>query len=299
MEVLAGRAEAIMREVIAGVPERAEATERLDDGSAICVSIRRHGDELTIDFAGTAGQHPGNLNAPPSVTHSAVLYVLRLLAGRDMPLNEAMLRPVKIVIPRGMLNPSFIAAGRNEWPAVAGGNVETSQRVVDTLLKALGIVACSQGTMNNVLFGNDQFGYYETICGGTGGGPGFDGASAVHSHMTNTRITDVEVMERRYPVRVRRFALRANSGGYGKYRGGDGVIRELEFREPVTLSILSQHRIERPYGAKGGGDGEAGRQYVVRADGSREVLRGIDGAHLNAGDRFIVETPGGGGWGTQ
>lgn len=301
METLALRAETIMREVFASLPDRVRAEEKLDDGSPICVKIERRGDELTIDFAGTAAQHPGNLNAPPAVTHSAILYVLRLLAGRDMPLNEAMLRPVRIVIPRGMLNPDFSAPGYgfDALPAVVGGNVETSQRVVDTLLKALGIVACSQGTMNNVLFGNERFGYYETICGGTGAGPGFDGTGAVHSHMTNTRITDVEVMEQRYPVRVRRFEVRQYSGGEGKFRGGDGVIRELEFREPVTLSILSQHRVERPYGKNGGGAGALGSQYIIRASGKREELRGIDGAALNAGDRFIIETPGGGGWGER
>ncbi len=178
-----------------------------------------------------------------------------------------------------------------------GGNVETSQRIVDTLLKALGLAACSQGTMNNVSFGTSEFGYYETVCGGCGAGPGFHGASAVHSHMTNTRITDPEVLEQRYPVRLERFGIREGSGGDGLFRGGNGVVREIRFLEPMSLSILSQHRREGPYGLEGGGAGSPGRQLLLLASGAVEELAAIDGRDVCAGDRLLLETPGGGGYG--
>jgi 5-oxoprolinase (ATP-hydrolysing) len=180
---------------------------------------------------------------------------------------------------------------------VVGGNVETSQRVVDTLVKALGLLACGQGTMNNLLFGNQRFGFYETVCGGAGAGPGFHGASAVHIHMTNTRITDPEVLEHRYPVRLERFAIRRGSGGEGRWRGGDGAVRELTFLEPMSLSMLTQHRVEAPFGKEGGGPGARGRQRLVRASGEVEDLASVDGRDVEAGDRLILETPGGGGWG--
>jgi 5-oxoprolinase (ATP-hydrolysing) len=180
---------------------------------------------------------------------------------------------------------------------VVGGNVETSQRLVDTLLEALRLASCSQGTMNNLSFGDSSFGYYETVAGGSGAGEGFDGADGVHTHMTNTRATDPEVLEHRYPVRLNRFAIRTGSGGAGRWRGGDGLIRELEFLAPLELSILSQHRVSAPYGLHGGGDGAVGRQVVVRTDGSRRELAGIDGCRVEPGDRLLLETPGGGGWG--
>ncbi|HEV8580224.1 MAG TPA: hydantoinase B/oxoprolinase family protein [Thermoanaerobaculia bacterium] len=279
-----------------------EAVERLDDGSPLTVRIEIAGpgaDPIAIiDFAGTAGVHPGNLNAPPAVVRSAILYVLRLLIAEPLPLNEGILNAVDIRIPSGMLNPPF---PRNpaEAPAVVGGNVETSQRVVDTLIKALGLAACSQGTMNNLLFGTERFGFYETVCGGAGAGPGFPGASAVHVHMTNTRITDPEVLEHRYPVRLERFAIRARSGGEGKFRGGDGVIRELTFLAPMSLSLLSQHRVEAPYGMAGGEPGQCGRQHLVRAAGDVEELASLDAREVMPGDRLILETPGGGGWGRK
>jgi 5-oxoprolinase (ATP-hydrolysing) len=298
MAALKGLAEERMREALGALPDgRYEAAERLDDGSPIRVRIDLSGTEATIDFAGSAAVHPGNLNATPAIVRSAVLYVLRLLIDEPLPLNEGLLRPVRLVVPRGMLNPGFPDDARNA-PAVVGGNVETSQRIVDTLIKALGLAACSQGTMNNLIFGNPRFGYYETLGGGCGAGPGFDGASAVHSHMTNTRITDPEVVEHRYPVRVERFAVRRGSGGSGKFRGGDGLVRELSFLEPVSLSVLSQHRNAGPFGVDGGEAGARGVQRVVRRDGSVEQLGAIDGRELEAGDRVVVETPGGGGWGS-
>jgi 5-oxoprolinase (ATP-hydrolysing) len=297
MEALKRRAEERLRAALARLPRGPlEAVERLDDGSPLAVRIELGPAGARIDFAGSAGVHPGNLNAPPAVVRSAVLYVLRLLVAEPLPLNEGLLRPVDIQVPPGMLNPPF---PDDPWqaPAVVGGNVETSQRLVDTLLKALGLAACSQGTMNNVLFGNDRFGFYETVCGGAGAGPGFSGASAVHTHMTNTRITDPELLEHRYPVRLERFAVRPGSGGSGRHRGGDGVVRELTFLAPMSLSLLTQHRVEVPYGAAGGGPGQPGRQRLVRAAGEVLELASIAGCEVEAGDRLVLETPGGGGWG--
>jgi 5-oxoprolinase (ATP-hydrolysing) len=175
--------------------------------------------------------------------------------------------------------------------------VETSQRLVDTLLEALSVAGCSQGTMNNLSFGDDRFGYYETVAGGSGAGEGFDGTDGVHTHMTNTRITDPEVLEHRYPVRLHRFALRRGSGGAGRWRGGDGLVREVEFLAPLELSILSQHRVSAPFGMAGGRAGAVGYQVIVRPDGSRRELQGIDGCEVEPGDRLVLETPGGGGYG--
>jgi 5-oxoprolinase (ATP-hydrolysing) len=219
-----------------------------------------------------------------------------LLAGDELPFNEGLLEPVELIVPRGILSPDFSGAVE-ACPAIVGGNVETSQCLVDLLLAALGWSAGSQGTMNNVSFGNERFGYYETLGGGTGAGPHGEGASAVHSHMTNTRITDVEVLEHRYPVRVRRFLVRCGSGGRGQYRGGNGLVRELEFTQPVQVSLLTQHRAFGAAGAAGGADGAPGRQWIQRRDGGRQELPGIGSATLDAGDRLVVETPGGGGWG--
>ncbi len=294
---LADEAERRMRRAIAALPDGVlRAEQRLDDGTPLAVAIRISGDTAEIDFAGSGGVHPGNLNATPAVVRSAVLYVLRLLIDAPLPLNEGLLRPIDLRLPPGLLDPP-LAGDPAEAPAVAAGNVETSQRLVDTLLCALRLVACSQGTMNNVLFGGTDFGYYETVAGGAGAGPGFDGASAVHTHMTNTAITDPEVLEHRHPVRVRRFAIRRGSGGAGRWRGGDGVVRELEFLAPLELSILSQHRREGPYGLAGGGPGAPGRQTLVRARGVVEPLEGTDSRTVGAGDRLLLETPGGGGWG--
>jgi 5-oxoprolinase (ATP-hydrolysing) len=275
----------------------ARVEERLDDGASICVTVRLDGSTAEIDFTGSSATHPGNLNATPAIVGSAVLYVLRLLLDEPLPLNDGLTRCVTVRLPEGsIVNPGF-PSDPNRCAAVAGGNVETSQRIVDTLLKAFGVVACSQGTMNNVLFGTSAFGYYETVGGGCGAGPGFHGASAVHSHMTNTRITDAEVLEHRYPVLIERFGVRRGSGGEGRWRGGDGIVRSIRFLEEVELSVLSQHRLEGPYGLEGGEPGAPGRQRVVRADGEVVELAGIDGCKLRAGDRLILETPGGGGYG--
>jgi 5-oxoprolinase (ATP-hydrolysing) len=251
---------------------------------------------LVVDFTGSAPVHSGNLNATPAIVTSVVLYVIRLLLNKPVPLTEGLLESVKIILPRGILNPKF-QSNAKESPAVVGGNTEVSQRLTDLLLKAFGLAACSQGTMNNFLFGNAHFGYYETICGGTGAGNGFHGASAIHQHMTNTRITDPEIMEWRYPVRVERFAIRKNSGGNGKWKGGDGVIREIYFKEPMDINILSQHRIQSPYGIKGGSFGKTGEQFIHRANLRKIKLSPIDGEHVDKGDRIVIKTPGGGAWG--
>jgi 5-oxoprolinase (ATP-hydrolysing) len=235
---------------------------------------------------------PGNLNAPPAVVTAAVIYVLRSLVAERIPLNGGCLEPVTIAVPPGsLLDPPAGAA-------VVGGNVETSQRIVDVLLGALGIVAASQGTMNNLAFGNERFGYYETIGGGAGAGEGFDGACAVHTHMTNTRITDAEVLESRYPVRLERFAVRRGSGGAGRWRGGDGVVRAIRFLAPVVVSLLSERRTTAPFGMAGGLPGLSGRNRIERADGRIEELPGKATVAAAAGDLLVVETPGGGGFGS-
>ncbi|MCG6923304.1 MAG: hydantoinase B/oxoprolinase family protein, partial [Acidobacteria bacterium] len=297
MDALAAQAERCVARALGRFARgRYEAVERLDDGTPIRVRIDLADGTADIDFDGTGRVHPGNLNATPAIVRSVVLYVLRLLVREPLPLNEGLMRAVSVSIPEGFLNPPF-PNDPSRAPAIVGGNVETSQRIVDTLMKALGLAAGSQGTMNNVAFGTSEFGYYETICGGCGAGPGFHGASAVHSHMTNTRITDPEIIEQRHPVRLERFAIRRGSGGEGEFRGGDGVVREIRFGAPMSLSILSQHRREGPYGLEGGGPGRPGRQRLERATGGREELGAIDGREVGPGDRLVIETPGGGGYG--
>jgi 5-oxoprolinase (ATP-hydrolysing) len=272
-------------------------TERLDDGTPICVRAYKEMDRLVLDFAGTGPLHPKNFNANPAIVRSAVIYVIRLLVNQPFPLNEGLLAPIEIRLPKCFLNPDF-PEGTQQCPAVVAGNVETSQRLVDTLIRVFELAACSQGTMNNLIFGNNRISYYETIAGGAGAGPGFNGAHAVHTHMTNTGITDPEILERRYPVTLKRFAIRANSGGRGNFSGGDGVIRELEFLEPVQVSLLTQHRLVSPYGYKGGEAGQPGKQTLIRSDGGREILPPTSSPALDKGDRLLIETPGGGGWGT-
>ena len=266
--------------------------DAMDDGTPVCVRLRVHGERMCIDFSGTGAAVAGNLNAPRAVVQAAVIYVLRSLVAERIPLNGGCLAPVEIRVPPGsLLDPPRGAA-------VVGGNVETSQRIVDVLLGALGRVAASQGTMNNVAFGTERFGYYETIGGGAGAGDGFAGASGVHTHMTNTRITDAEVLEERYPVRLEVFGLRAGSGGDGRWRGGDGLVRRWLFLEPATVSLLSERRVRAPWGLAGGASGATGRNAVVRADGNVQELPGCATLQVGPGDRLVVETPGGGGFGS-
>jgi 5-oxoprolinase (ATP-hydrolysing) len=273
------------------------ADEALDDGHTIRVAIRIADRQVTFDFTGTSGVHPNNLNANVSILHSAVLYVLRLWCASDIPLNEGLMAPVSFQLPESsFLNPVFPDAP-DQCPAVVGGNTEVSQRLVDTLLKALQLSACSQGTMNNFLFGNGQFGYYETIGGGAGATVGANGRSAVHQHMTNTKLTDPEELERRYPVRLHQFAIRAGSGGAGRWQGGNGIVREIEFLAPVQATLLSQHRQVTPYGLAGGGSGTVGRQTLIAPDGAEETAPGIFTRAMTAGERIRIETPGGGGVG--
>ena len=257
----------------------------------VAVSVDRATRSAVVDFTGTGHQSEGNFNSPPAVTRAAVLYVFRTLVADDIPLNDGCLKPLRLVIPPGtFLSPTPGAA-------VVAGNTEVSQATCNTLFGALKPIACSQATMNNFLFGDAHRQYYETICGGTGAGPGFDGTSAIHSHMTNTRMTDPEVLELRYPVRLERFAIRRGSGGIGKWRGGDGAIRRIRFLEPMTAVIVSSRRNVAPFGLEGGEDGAVGRQWVERTDGTHEILTGTDSAELNPGDVFVIETPGGGGYG--
>ncbi|HEY4234448.1 MAG TPA: hydantoinase B/oxoprolinase family protein [Lacipirellulaceae bacterium] len=251
----------------------------------------------TIDFTGTGPVVDGNLNANRAIVTAAVIYVLRLLVDEDIPLNHGVLRPIEIVLPECLLNPRR-GDSPETTPAVAGGNVETSQRIVDVLLGALGLAGASQGTMNNVLFGDATFGYYETICGGSGGAADAPGASAVQVHMTNTRSTDPEVLERRYPILVQEFSVRRGSGGAGRQLGGDGTLRRLEFLRPLELSLLAQRRGPHPpYGMAGGQPGAFGRQRLIHADGSADELPGITQLKVAVGDVLVIETPGGGGFG--
>jgi 5-oxoprolinase (ATP-hydrolysing) len=298
MEALKEHASTRMRHTLADISDGEYVSEeQLDDGDQLKAKFEITKDRMRINFRGSSSVHPNNLNATPAIVNSVVMYVLRLLINEPLPLNEGLLDPVDIVLPdNSLLNPNFDKEPE-ECPAVVGGNTEVSQRLVDTMLKPFEVIACSQGTMNNILFGNDDFGYYETVGGGTGAGPGFHGADAVHHHMTNTKGTDPEVLEFRYPVRLRRYAIRKESGGAGKYKGGNGIIRELEFLDPVRLTVLTQHRSEGPYGLQGAANGLAGEQWVHYTDGASEKLASIDGRDLKKGDRFILKTPGGGGYG--
>ncbi len=280
-------------------PVGARTTEQwFDDGTPLRVTVEAKDGKVRVDFTGTGGVHPHGLNAPPAITRACVLYVLRVLAGGDLPLNEGLLEPVELVLPAGLLNPPFTGDATKD-PAVAGGNVETSQQIVDALLRAFRQLAGSQGTMNNFIFGDATHGYYETIGGGTGAGPGFAGASAVHVHMTNTALTDAEVLERRHPVRLRRLAVRRGSGGAGQWRGGDGMVREVEFLAAQSVSLLTQRRTRGAEGMDGGGAGAPGKQTLTRADGTQEVLEALAHFEAAAGDVLTIETPGGGGWGKK
>ncbi|MGD3106951.1 hydantoinase B/oxoprolinase family protein [Streptomyces sp. YGL11-2] len=285
-------AEESVRRILGRLPDGSYRYET-DSGARIRVALTvdRAARSAVLDFAGTSPQQPGNANAPSSVVMAAVLYVLRTLVAEDIPLNSGCLKPVEVRIPQGsMLAPVFPAA-------TVAGNVETSQAVTGALYAAMGIQAEGSGTMNNVTFGNERVQYYETVASGSGAGDGFDGADAVQTHMTNSRLTDPEVLEWRYPVRVDGFALRDGSGGTGRWRGGRGVERRLRFLEPMTVALLSNHRRVAPYGMAGGGPGALGVNFLVRADGSREELRGCDTAEVGVDDVLVIRTPGGGGYG--
>jgi 5-oxoprolinase (ATP-hydrolysing) len=292
MRYVQDNAEESVRKVI-GALKDGQFTMPTDGGAEIHVEITvdRATRSARVDFTGTSAQQPNNLNAPRSVTKAAVLYVFRCLVDSDIPMNAGCLKPLEIVVPEGsLLNP-------RPPTAVAGGNVETSQAVTDALFGALGVMAAAQGTMNNLTFGNEQHQYYETVCGGAGAGADFDGQSAVQTHMTNSRLTDPEVLETRYPVLLEEFAIREGSGGQGKHKGGDGVIRRIRFRERMTAAILSTRRETAPFGLAGGENAKAGVNTVVRANGEQMTLKGRDELTLEPGDQIVIATPGGGGFG--
>jgi 5-oxoprolinase (ATP-hydrolysing) len=265
----------------------------MDTGQRIevAVTVDRAARRARVDFTGTSAQHRGNYNAPLAVCRAVVLYVFRTMVGTDIPLNEGCLKPLEIVVPEGsMLNPRAPAA-------VIAGNTEVSQAACNALYGALGVIAGSQATMNNFVWGNETFQNYETIAGGTGAGPGFAGCDAVQSHMTNTRMTDPEVLEKRFPVRLEEFGIRPGSGGAGRWPGGNGARRRLRFLEPVTVTVLTSHREVPPFGVDGGGPGAVGRNWAELPDGREVALSGNDEIDLPAGAVFGMETPGGGGWG--
>ncbi len=285
-------AEESVRGLLGGLDDGAFAYE-MDNGAVVQVAIRINRDERSavFDFTGTSAQLEGNFNAPRAITRAAALYVLRTLIDDAIPMNDGCLRPVTLIVPEGsMLNP-------RPGAAVVAGNVETSQVVTDALFAATGRLAASQGTMNNFTFGNDAYQYYETICGGSGAGPDHPGTSAVQTHMTNSRLTDPEILETRLPVRLERFAIRRGSGGAGRQRGGDGVERCITFLEPMRANILANRRKVAPRGLAGGGDALPGANWVERADGTREELGATASANIQPGDSFVILTPGGGGFG--
>lgn len=292
MEHVQDNAEESVRRVLA-VLKDAAFTFPLDSGAQIQVKIDvdTQARKAVIDFTGTSPQDALNYNAPYAICRAVVLYVFRTLVGADIPMNEGCMKPLELIIPEGsMINPKYPAA-------VISGNTEVSQAIADTLYGALSVLAGSQATMNNFVYGNDTYQNYETICGGTGAGDGFDGASAVHSHMTNTRMTDPEVLENRFPLRLLEFSIRKGSGGAGKHKGGEGIVRRLEFLTDMTATVLSSHRVTRAFGVNGGGDGQIGENSVVRADGTHVPLASNDQCALQAGDVFVMKTPGGGGFG--
>ena len=289
-----GSVRAMLKETAAALSSTSlTATDYMDDGTPIKLTITIDPDtgSATFDFTGTGPQVLGNHNAPPAVTYSAVIYSLRCLVSSEIPLNQGCLNPIRFIIPPGsILNPSPDAA-------VVGGNVLTSQRLVDVILKAFKACAASQGCMNNLTFGNEGFGYYETIAGGHGAGPTWDGKHGVHTHCTNTRITDPEILERRYPVMLHKFEIRKGSGGTGRRTGGCGLTRVIEPLEPLVMSILSERRSRRPYGMAGGGDGATGVNLLKRKGGNLVNIGGKATTNLGVGDLLIIQSPGGGGYG--
>ena len=285
-------AEESVRRVIAGLSDGSFRYE-MDDGAALCVGVRidHAARSAVIDFTGTSPQRTGNFNAPLAITRAAVLYVFRCLVGDEIPLNDGCLRPVTLIVPQGSFLSPYPGA------AVVAGNTEVSQAIANAVFGALGSCACAQGTMNNLLFGDDEFQYYETICGGMGASNQSDGASAVQTHMTNTRMTDPEILELRYPVLQEAFAIRKGSGGAGRWQGGDGVERRIRFLRRMTAVIVASRRTVAPFGLYGGADGAPGRQWVERLDGSKSMLDGRSNAVLEVGEVIVVQTPGGGGFG--
>ena len=266
----------------------------MDNGAVINVAIRidHQRRSADIDFSGTSAQLPDNFNAPSAICMAAVLYVFRTLTDDDIPLNAGCLKPLNVIIPAGsMLRPTYPAA-------VVSGNVETSSCITNALYGALGIMGSAPGTMNNFTFGNAQVQYYETIAGGSGAGDGFNGTDVVQTHMTNSRLTDPEVLEFRYPVRVDSYHIRADSGGSGRWHGGNGGTRQIRFLQKMSAAILSNNRRFAPFGTAGGGAGACGKNYVLRADGSREEIGFIGSTEMQPNDVFVIETPGGGGYGT-
>lgn len=293
-EHVKNNAEEAVRRVISTL-DNGSCVAPMDDGGEVHVriSVDSQSRTATVDFSGTSAQRESNYNAPSAVTKAAVLYVFRTLVGDDIPMNEGCLRPLEIILPTGsMLNPTHPAA-------VVAGNVETSQIVCDALYGALGQLAASQGTMNNLTFGNDEYQYYETVCGGMGAGPGFSGADAIQTHMTNSRLTDPEVLEWRYPVLVESFGIRENSGGGGQFRGGDGVVRRIRFREPMSVSILAGRRTTSPFGILGGQNGLSGITTIDHQDGTQTKLKFAGSIEATTGDVIVMSTPGGGGYGSQ
>ncbi|MDM8569668.1 hydantoinase B/oxoprolinase family protein, partial [Thiotrichales bacterium HSG1] len=291
MQHVQDNAEQAVRKLLKNLHD-GEFSYQMDSGAAVKVKITISDSKAMLDFTGTSKQQDSNFNAPVSVCKAVVLYVFRTLVADKIPMNAGCLKPLQIIIPKGcMLNPIYPAA-------VVAGNVETSQYIADTLYGALGIMAASQGTMNNFTFGNENHQYYETICGGSGAGDGYAGTSAVQTHMTNSRLTDPEVLELRYPVLLEEFKIRKNSGGDGKYKGGDGVVRKIKFQETMTASILSGHRKVPPYGMNGGQSGQVGKNWIVR-NGKKEELDSTAMVDMEAEDMLVIETPGGGGYGKK
>ncbi len=310
MQHVQDNAEESVRRVITRLKD-GEFDYKLDNGALIRVRIEvdREDRSATIDFTGSSNQLPNNFNAPSAVCYAAVLYVFRTLVDSDIPLNAGCLKPLHVVIPeRSMLNPRYPAA-------VVAGNVETSSCITDTLYGALGVMAAAQGTMNNFTFGNERYQYYETISGGSGAGiynvgaseealegsyeDGFNGTDVVQTHMTNSRLTDPEVLEFRYPVRLESYEIRPNSGGPGRWHGGNGGTRRVRFLEPMTASILANHRSIAPFGMAGGEPGEVGRNWIERIDGRVETMGHIGSAEMNVDDVIVIQTPGGGGFGKK
>ncbi|PZM86302.1 MAG: 5-oxoprolinase [Candidatus Melainabacteria bacterium] len=292
MQFVRNNAASSVRRALAKISE-GQFSGELDDGSKIAVTVKvnRKNETVSVSFSGTSAQHKGNMNAPLAISKAALLYVFRTIVNDNIPLNDGCLEPVEFSIPETcILNPKSPAA-------VVAGNVETSQILVDSLYAAMDLMAAAQGTMNNLTFGNDELQYYETICGGAGAGADYAGSSAVHTHMTNSRLTDPEVLELRYPVLLEHFGIRQNSGGAGKNRGGDGSIRRIKFLTPMSVSILSQRRIVEPFGMHGGLPGKRGINKWIKKDGTEEILPGTITVNVESGDSIQIETPGGGGWG--